>query len=125
MNLRALLALFARSVREDTRSKALFWARVGIAAAVLFAMFRARIFIGAGGAPGLAFFSSVVWMNFVFVCIAGVSYFASSITEEKEEGTLGLLRMTDLSPVAILLGKSTSRLLGGLLLLLVQVPFVL
>ena len=33
--------------------------------------------------------------------------------------------MTDLNPVAILLGKSTSRLVGALLLLLVQVPFVL
>src|ERR1017187_1795564 len=33
--------------------------------------------------------------------------------------------MTDLSPVAILLGKSTSRLVGGLLFLLVQLPFVL
>ena len=124
MNLRAVLALFGRSVRDDTRSKALLWARIGIAAAVLFAILRARLSFS-GGAPGLRFFSTVVWMNFIFICVAGISYFASSITEEKEEGTLGLLRMTELSPVAILLGKSTSRFVGGLLLLLVQLPFVM
>ena len=125
MNLTALLALFGRSVRDDTRSKTLLWARLGIAAAVLFAIMRASSWTMSGGAAGLSFFSSVVWMNFVVICVAGISYFASSITEEKEEGTLGLLRMTDLSPVAILLGKSTSRLVGGLLLLLVQLPFAM
>jgi ABC-type transport system involved in cytochrome c biogenesis permease component len=125
MNFQALLALFNRSVRDDARSKTLLWARAGVAVTVLFAILRVRVVFSMGGAPGLAFFSSVVWMNFVFICVAGVSYFASSITEEKEEGTLGLLRMTDLSPVAILLGKGTSRLVGGLLLLLVQVPFAM
>jgi ABC-type transport system involved in cytochrome c biogenesis permease component len=121
----ALLALFIRSVRDDLRSKSLLWARIGIACAILFTIFKTRITFQFGGAPGLAFFSSVVWTNFYIICIAGVSYFSSSVTEEKEEGTLGLLRMTDLSPFAILLGKSTSRLVGGLLLLLVQLPFVM
>ena len=77
------------------------------------------------GAPGLHFLQEMVWLNLVFITLAGLSYFASAITEEKEEMMLGLLRMTDLNPVAILLGKSTSRLVGALLLLLVQVPFVL
>jgi ABC-type transport system involved in multi-copper enzyme maturation permease subunit len=121
----ALFALFIRSVRDDLRSKSLLWARIGIAFAILFSIFKTRIIHQSGGAPGLAFFSSVVWMNFFVICIAGLSYFSSSVTEEKEEGTLGLLRMTDLSPFAILLGKSTSRLIGGLLLLLVQVPFAM
>jgi hypothetical protein len=121
----ALFALFVRSVREDLRSKSLLWARIGIAVAILFSIFKTRLFHQSGGAPGLAFFSSLVWMNFFVICIAGLSYFSSSITEEKEEGTLGLLRMTDLSPFAILLGKSTSRLIGGLLLLLVQLPFAM
>ena len=38
---------------------------------------------------------------------------------------LGLLRMTDLNPLSILLGKSTSRLCGALLLLAAQFPFTL
>jgi ABC-type transport system involved in cytochrome c biogenesis permease component len=61
----------------------------------------------------------------IFVTLAGVSYFATAITEEKEEGTLGLLRMTDLNPIAILLGKSTSRLSAALLMLAATFPFTL
>ncbi len=120
----ALLALFIRSVRDDLRSKSLMWARVALAGMVFFKMFTVRVFTPYGS-PGLLFFSSVVYYNALFIGLAGLSYFASAITEEKEEGTLGLLRMTDLNPLSILLGKSTSRLLGGLLLLLVQFPFAL
>ncbi len=120
----ALLALFIRSVRDDLRSKSLMWARVALAVLVLWKMFTTRVFTPYGS-PGLLFFSSVVYYNALFIGLAGLSYFASAITEEKEEGTLGLLRMTDLNPLSILLGKSTSRLLGGLLLLLVQFPFAL
>ena len=49
----------------------------------------------------------------------------SAEAEEKEEQTLGLLRMTGLNALSILLGKSTSRLLGALLLLLAQFPFTI
>jgi ABC-type transport system involved in multi-copper enzyme maturation permease subunit len=54
-----------------------------------------------------------------------VSFFATAITEEKELDTLGLLKMAGIDPLGILLGKSTSRLLGTILLLLVQLPFTL
>jgi len=77
----------------------------------------------ATSAPGLAFFQNSLFVVLAFITLAGVSYFASAITEEKEEGTLGLLRMTDLDPLAILLGKGTSRLGGALLLLAATMPF--
>jgi len=54
-----------------------------------------------------------------------LSYFTSAVAEEKDEQTLGLLRMTGLSPLSILLGKSTSRLCGALLLLAGQFPFTI
>jgi ABC-type transport system involved in multi-copper enzyme maturation permease subunit len=122
--MKALLALFVRSVRDDMRSRALLWARLTIALMVIFTGFTCAP-VRSSGAPGLVFFSTLVWMNFVFICVAAMSYFSSAITEEKEEGTLGLLRMTDLSPFAILLGKGVSRYIGGLLLVLVQVPFAM
>ena len=77
-----------------------------------------------GGAPGLAVFQSVTMLNLLFIGLIGLSYFASAITEEKEDGTLGLLRMTNMSPLSILLGKSTSRLIAFLILLATQLPFV-
>ena len=121
------LALFERSLRLETRSALMIWSRTGLLVLILFELLpiQSMARIGRMGAPGLHFLQEMVWLNLVFITLAGLSYFASAITEEKEEMMLGLLRMTDLSPVAILLGKSTSRLVGALLLLLTQVPFIL
>jgi hypothetical protein len=76
-------------------------------------------------APGLRFFSMVMWIDVFIFSVVGLSYFASAITEEKESDTLGLLRMTNLSALSILMGKSTSRLLGALFILAAQLPFTL
>ena len=118
-----LLALFTRSLREDTRSKSTYWARAGLAAFMLVVMGMAAFARATGGAPGLVFLKSAAWLQTMFLTISGLGYFGSAITEEKEDETLGLLRMTNLSPLSILLGKSTSRLCGALLLLAAQLPF--
>ena len=118
-----LSALFIRSVREDTRAKSTYWARGGLAAFMLVVMAMAAFARATGGAPGLVFLQSAAWLQTMFLTISGLGYFGSAITEEKEDETLGLLRMTNLSPLSILLGKSTSRLGGALLLLAAQLPF--
>lgn len=84
-----------------------------------------RSFFGATGAVGMEFFAPFAFYNALMIIVAATSYFASAITEEKEEQTLSLLRMTNLSALAILFGKSTSRIFTGLMLLVVQVPFAL
>ena len=121
------LALFERSLRLESRSALMCWSRAGLLILILFLLITIQSTARTGGigAPGLDFLQELAWLNFACITLAGLSYFASAITEEKEEMMLGLLRMTDLNPIAILLGKSTSRLVGALLLLLVQVPFVL
>lgn len=121
------VALFERALRLESRSALVAWSRVGLLVILLLFLYPIQQMAGYGryGAAGLRFLQEMAWANLVLITLAGTSYFASAITEEKEEMTLGLLRMTDLSPVAILLGKSTSRLVGALLLLLVQVPFIL
>ena len=120
-----LLALFARSLREDSRAKMTYIARVGLVILILLFLLTVSESFGWGNAPGLRFFSSVVYINFFFIILAGFSHFASAITEEKEEMTLGLLRMTNLNALSILLGKSTSRVVNALLLLAAQFPFTL
>ena len=121
-----LLALFTRSLREDTRSKATYAARAGLAGFVLVVLLGIAAFAArTQGAPGLMFFGSVISLQIVAITLVGLSHFASAITEEKEEETLGLLRMTNLNPLSILLGKSTSRLCGALLLLITLLPFTL
>ena len=120
-----LLALFGRSLREDSRVKSTYVMRVALVLITLFFLLIAKSEMGGSNAPGLSFFHTITIIDTIAILLSSVSYFASAITEEKEEMTLGLLRMTNLNPLSILLGKSTSRLCGALLLLAAQFPFTL
>jgi ABC-type transport system involved in multi-copper enzyme maturation permease subunit len=123
--LRPIFALFVRSLREQARAKFTPIARGSIALLILlFIASNERQFTNTS-APGQQVLIMVVMVNFFAIAIFGLSTFASAITEEKEDDTLGLLQMTRLNPLAILLGKSTARLCEGLLLLAVQVPFTM
>jgi ABC-type transport system involved in multi-copper enzyme maturation permease subunit len=121
----ALIALFVRSIRQTTRSGGTYLLRAGLAGGVLVAMISAHMASLILGAPGLLFFQIIFFLNYFYLGLAGCGFFATAITEEKEEGTLGLLRMTNLNALSILLGKSTSRLCAVLLLIAVQVPFLM
>ncbi len=120
-----LLALFVRSLREDSRLKLTYFARSGLVLVILMFLFTIQQSMGWANAPGLRFFGTVIGIDLCFVVLAGVSYFSSAISEEKEELTLGLLRMTNLNPLSILLGKSTSRLCTAILLFAAQIPFTM
>ena len=123
--LRPIFALFVRSLREQSRAKFTPIARGAIALLILlFIASNERQFTN-DSAPGRQVLMMLVMVNFFAIAIFGLSTFASAITEEKEDDTLGLLQMTRLNPLAILLGKSTARLCEGLLLLAVQVPFTM
>lgn len=125
MNYAPLLALFIRSLREDARSRATYWARAGLGCFLLIVLFLFAANNRWNNAPGREFFTVVISFQIAAITLLGLSYFASAVAEEKEEQTLGLLRMTDLSPLSILLGKSTSRLWGALCLLAAQLPFTI
>lgn len=122
---RQTLALSIRALRIDERLVRTHVVRLCFAGFIFFNLAIAHSEGVVFGAPGLRFFSQMTYLNFIFISLAGITIFATAITEEKEEGTLGLLKLAGLSPVSILLGKSTSRLLSGVLLLLIQVPFAL
>lgn len=77
------------------------------------------------GAPGLRFFQYIAYLNLTFMTLTGIGYFSTTITEEKEEDTLGLMLMAGISPLGILVGKSIGRLVQALLLIAVQYPFTL
>jgi hypothetical protein len=119
----ALLALFVRSLREDARGQAAYRARTGLCVFILIILMALAASDIWTGAPGKTFFISIISLHSIAITFVGLSYFTSAIAEEKEEQTLGLLRMTDLNPLSILLGKSTSRLCGAMLLLAAQIPF--
>lgn len=118
-------ALMIRAFRQDSRSVRGHAARFVLVLLIWMCMSWAQSMSTIFGAPGLQFFTSICYLNFVFISVAGISFFATPITEEKEEDTIGLLKMAGMTRGALLFGKSTTRLLGGMILLLVQLPFTL
>lgn len=117
-------ALLHRSLRTDVRLLRTHLFRAALLGFVLFWLFEWGGWTRAG-APGLQLFEWLAWCNFWFIAAAGVLYFSSAITEEKEEQTLGLLRLAGISPPALLLGKWLPRIVGALLLIAIQFPFTL
>lgn len=120
-----ILALLTQALRLDARRWRAHLVRLGFVMFLYGGLLVANLATLRVGAPGLHLFRSIVYMNFWLITLAGCSLFATTITEEKEEGTLGLLKLAGINRVSILLGKSTSRLISCSLLLLVQVPFTL
>lgn len=121
--LHPLLALFQRALGRDANLPRVYLFRLGLLLAIFVGILSAHG--SAKGAPGLWLLSVIVKIDMIFIIVAGLELFASAVSEEKEERMLGLLRMTGLNPLGILLGKSTSRLLVVLLLLLAQLPFTM
>ena len=118
-------AMFHRAMRTDARRMSPHLFRMLFAGLILGSLVIAHIRSLSLGAPGLFFFSNILWLNFALIVLAAVSFLATAITEEKEEGTLGLLMLAGVSPLAMLLGKSASRQFSTALLLVVQFPFAL
>ena len=118
-------AMFTRALRSDTRRLRPHLFRMLFAGLILGSLVMAHIQSLSLGAPGLFFFGNILWLNLVLIVLAAVSFLSTAITEEKEEGTLGLLMLAGVSPLAMLLGKSSTRLFSTALLLVVQFPFAL
>src|SRR5436190_2075225 len=120
-----LLALMGRALREDVNDKRTYQTRVSVGVIILLALMMVSMASKWTSATGRTFFVIVVTLQTLTITLSGLTYFASAIAEEKEEQTLSLLRMTGLNPLAVVLGKSTSRLCGALMLLAAQLPFTI
>ena len=118
-------ALLARSLRSDARSLLNHTSRVGLMVAIYIALVCSLQVAIRFGAPGMRFFKASVYLNVIFMSLLGIGFFSTTISEEKEEETLGLMTMAGISPLGILLGKLGGRLVQAMLLILVQYPFTL
>ncbi|MFN0057667.1 MAG: ABC transporter permease [Planctomycetota bacterium] len=115
-----ILTLLNRSLRVDTRSKSTYFLRVGLlgfGCLWLYIQTQERF-----GGRGLQLLMSSAFTVCVFITVATFTSFSSAITEEKEDMTLGLLRMTGVNSLNILLGKSLGRFVSASLLILTQLP---
>jgi ABC-type transport system involved in multi-copper enzyme maturation permease subunit len=120
-----VLTLLTRALKADARLRRAHALRAGSTAVIFVFLIVAHASSGGVGSPGLRFFALISWLNLALITLAGSSFFATAITEEKEEGTLGLLQLAGVSTLGLLLGKSTARLIAALLVFLTQLPFAM
>ncbi len=119
-------ALFMHSLTVDNKrllNYLLRWIMLILIGLSLVQYLFSSLFSAQVTAPGLDFFQYITTLNLIFITVLGVTLFASVITEEKEVGSLNLLLMTGLTTFTLLLSKSTSKMIVGMLLILAQLPF--
>ena len=119
------LPIVERELRLRARWRSTYWLRtlagVGAFTVALFALTVFSFFWGAGQV-GKVVFRGLCWSAFVFCLIEGTRQTADLISEERREGTLGLLFLTDLHGVDIVLGKLAAAGVSLFCLLLTFVP---
>jgi ABC-type transport system involved in cytochrome c biogenesis permease component len=100
-----MVSILHREMRIASRRPWTFRSRV-ITSALAFLCGVVLVVAGpTGRVNGDGLFSTLVFFSFWFSLIQGVRRAAGSIADEKREGTLGLLFLTDLKPIDIVLGK--------------------
>lgn len=118
-------AFLTRSIRQESRLLSHHMVRSGMVVMMLFLLFLQVVETARFGAAGLTLIGNVIQCCYWCLTLLGVMYFAVAITEEKEEETLPLLRMTGVRDVTLLLGKSLPRLAVVILLILIAAPFLM
>jgi ABC-type transport system involved in multi-copper enzyme maturation permease subunit len=79
---------------------------------------------GLGVSPGRMLFEVFKWLSFLAASFSGVILTADCLSEEKREGTLGLLFLTDLRGYDVVLGKVAIHALQSVYAFLAAFPVV-
>lgn len=111
-----LLPVASRELRVAARRNKTYWLRFAAAAAALFVC--AWVCFGAGrqqpaGTLGKSVFSYLSILAFAYCLLVGPFITADSVSEEKREGTIGLLFLTELRGLDVVLGKWLATSLAG------------
>ena len=117
------VALLSQTFRVDVRQLRTHLLRGAIAAGVLWLLAIVHMETRSWSSPGLEFCNALTFSTMAMLTLMGAFYFPSVITEEKEEQTLGLLRMAGVNSITLLLGKSVARVGVILLLIAVSLPY--
>jgi ABC-type transport system involved in multi-copper enzyme maturation permease subunit len=119
------LSVVERELRIAARKRGTFRVRMLTSAVALFiSAFTLYIvtFFGSRPISGEALFSTLSGVAFIFACLAGPALTADCINEERNDGTLGLLFLTNLPGISIVLGKLFGHGLLALYSILSVVP---
>ena len=119
------MAFLTRSIRQESRLLSHHAVRGAMVLLTLVAFFFQVVVSPRLGASGLMLVTKISDYCYYSLTLLGIMYFSLAITEEKEEETLPLLRMTGVRNFTLLIGKSLPRLAIVILLMLVAAPFLL
>jgi ABC-type transport system involved in cytochrome c biogenesis permease component len=123
------LPIVERELRVGARRRGTVWTRV-TAAGVAFAIFCLLELLNLAGrgafgkAIGQVQFGVLSWMSFAYACGAGLFLTSDALSEEKREGTLGLLFLTDLRGHDVVLGKLIANSTRAFYALLAAFPIM-
>ncbi|HMJ90001.1 MAG TPA: ABC transporter permease subunit [Candidatus Acidoferrum sp.] len=119
-----LFPIVTREMRVASRKGVTYWNRAAVAlGAILVAMF--ALLVLARGSPQNTGFMMFVWMAviaYAHCLLTGLVLTADCLAEEKRDGTLGLLFLTDLKGYDVVFGKLFASSLRGVYGLLAIFP---
>lgn len=119
-----LLPIVTRELRVTSRRGVTYWTRftAGLLAIVVGSFAWAMFFRKSPRDTGLALFIALSAIAYIYSLLAGALSTADCVSEEKREGTLGLLFLTDLKSYDIVLGKLVASSLTAIYGLLAIFP---
>jgi hypothetical protein len=133
MSLAPLVPIIERELRVASRRAGTYWTRLGAAGAATFitgafvivsqlaAIAGATVF-GATVFSGYPLFLTLRTLGFAAALAGGLFLASDSLSEERREGTLGLLLLTGLSAGQVVLGKALVAIFRGAQWLLAALP---
>lgn len=119
-----LLPVVARELGAISRRRSSYWIRTGAAFAAFLAM-AYTVLIGFSSpllSQGKSLFQVLSFFGFAYCLAAGIRGTSDALSEEKREGTLGLLFLTDLKGYDVVIGKFVSLSINSFYGILAIVP---
>jgi len=124
------LPIAGRELRVASRKRSTFWMRVvaALVALVIGSGFLILSFIGTSvfgtASLGKGLFATLTWLSLAAALSAGLFLTSDCLSEEKREGTIGFLFLTDLRGYDVVLGKLLATSLRGVYALLAVFPIL-
>ena len=121
------LSVAARELRVAARKRSSFRIRIFTSVIALFICVFSLWFVtllSARPMGGSQLFYTLTWAAFICACLAGPALTADSVNEERNNGTLGLLFLTNLNALSISLGKLAGQGLLALYSIVSIVPIM-
>lgn len=122
------LPIVDRELRVAARKRSTFWTRIAAALTAFVIGVGFLILSVAGVLPfgsaalGRALFAVLTWFSLAAALSAGLFFTSDCLSEEKREGTLGFLFLTDLSGHDVVLGKLLATSLRSFYALIAVLP---